>query len=237
MLLPRFTTLTSYNPHATRLELMTFDEIITRTPADILDQFVGRNEPSALKFNSTKAEINIAVSSSNQIKIEAARLGTLQYFPNAKLAITGFPAKSGINEQPIGFEESFRGAVNRLIHTKTQISALGSNNFDYAIAFENGIIHFVDANGESYFDVSCVVVEHLATGAQVFMVSGGIEFPHEDVITTKSLPGGFRTNTVGSVIAKRIGCSPNDPQHYLLQGLLRRQDILAQATYFALVDL
>lgn len=55
----------------------------------------------------------IIVASKNPVKIKAALQGFQEMFPNEDFMAEGIPIPSGVNDQPMGDEETFIGAMNR----------------------------------------------------------------------------------------------------------------------------
>jgi inosine/xanthosine triphosphatase len=77
---------------------------------------------------------HIIVASENPVKIKAALNGFERMFPNVEFSITGMPVMSGVNEQPIGNSETYRGACNRLEAIQST-----SPHADYWIGLEGGV--------------------------------------------------------------------------------------------------
>lgn len=98
-------------------------------------------------------EITVVVGSASKPKVEAARLGFERLLPpGAALSVTGVEVPSGVAAQPFGFEETRRGALQRLEAARG--SAAG-RSADFAIAFEGGVEN--DAQGRKVcFAVICV---------------------------------------------------------------------------------
>jgi len=87
----------------------------------------------------------VAVGSTNQVKIEAARQAFEKFFP---ISVVGLETSSGVPAQPIG-KETFTGARNRAKQ------ALLVDNFDYSVGIEGGLI---DMYGERFgFAVVCIM--------------------------------------------------------------------------------
>jgi inosine/xanthosine triphosphatase len=56
----------------------------------------------------------VVVASTNPTKIQAVENGFQEMFPEGAFAVEGVKAPSGVPDQPIGDEETYRGAFNRL---------------------------------------------------------------------------------------------------------------------------
>lgn len=76
----------------------------------------------------------IIVASKNPVKINATRRGFEQMFPNLHFTVEGVTIESGVNDQPIGREETLQGAKNRL--TSLIVAAPDA---DYWVGIEGGI--------------------------------------------------------------------------------------------------
>lgn len=55
----------------------------------------------------------VIVASNNPVKINAVKEGFEAMFPNDKFTFEGLEVSSGVNDQPMGDEETFTGARNR----------------------------------------------------------------------------------------------------------------------------
>ena len=145
--------------------------------------------------------------------------------------ISGVKTSSGVNEQPVGLEETFRGAFNRADSAK---KADGSKDAIY-IGIESGIISIGAFPYLSFIDLAVIVVLFGDSQRFITATSSGISFPMEYVDEAQSR--GFRTTTVGSVIAEKTGCDGTDPHWYLTQGVVSRMVTLIQALSIALSQL
>jgi len=162
---------------------------------------------------------NIRLGSTSASKIEALKeaCGIM----GIEADIQTLPASSEINDQPYGFDETYRGALNRALNTKKD------NPNAMSIGIENGIIPV----GDKFIDMAVIVV--LTPDGKNFMsTSAGIEFPKEAVETARTR--GFESNTAGSVIAEMVGGSTTDPHSTLTGGKISRKKILTDAIVVAL---
>ena len=175
----------------------------------------------------TNKEIKIIVGSTSQHKIGAIDEVFEEVFPNYQIKIRGIKTISGVNEQPVGFEEISKGAQNRLNEAKR----LTQEVYDFIIGIENGILPVESGKRVIWFDVGWVVIED-KEGEQSYGLSSGIEFPQEYV--DKAKEAGFETTTVGEIIAKETGGDKTDPQSLLSRGLVSRKEMLKQALKIAL---
>ncbi len=77
----------------------------------------------------------VIIASENPVKVRSAELAFGVYFPGEEFCFTGVNAPSDVSEQPIGEEETSRGAHNRLAYTRKQ-----HQDVDYYVAMEGGVI-------------------------------------------------------------------------------------------------
>ena len=77
----------------------------------------------------------IVVASANPIKINAALQGFSEMFPEEEFSVEGFGVPSGVSDQPMGDEETYQGAWNRVQAVKEQYPQA-----DYWIGLEGGNI-------------------------------------------------------------------------------------------------
>lgn len=74
----------------------------------------------------------VVVGSVNPVKIAATKAVFLKAWPKAK--VVGVSVSSGVSPQPIGFNETIKGAINRAKH------ALKSNKAaDFGVGLEGGV--------------------------------------------------------------------------------------------------
>lgn len=175
--------------------------------------------------------MDIFVASTSAHKLAAVREASTEVFPHDELRVKGMKAASEINEQPVGHEETVRGALNRLKNLK---QVIGSTRYNMLISMENGIFPVKIGDRQAWFDLGWVVVED-ANGNQCFAHSTGIEF--EAQFVEQAERKGFQTTTVGSIIAERTGADGTDPHAYLTAGKVGRSDMLQQTLKTALGQL
>ncbi len=92
--------------------------------------------------------MNVAVGSTNPVKIEAVRLAFTKIWPKKKWNIQGVDVASGVSKQPMSDTESIRGARNRAR------AALRKFPADYGVGIEGGL----QKVGTHWFDCGWVVV-------------------------------------------------------------------------------
>jgi inosine/xanthosine triphosphatase len=75
----------------------------------------------------------LVVASTNPVKIESARLGFELAFPGVACTVLGVPALSGVRDQPMGDDETLRGAFNRATAAQNH-----QPDADYWLGIEGG---------------------------------------------------------------------------------------------------
>lgn len=179
-------------------------------------------------------ELRVAVATENADKVGAASeaaqkvysLGRRKRAVNAR----GIPGvSSGVNDQPYGLKETEQGARNRMANAKRQLAEEsargGDGDYDVVVAMESGIMR--ERGGHR--DRAVVIVED-REGRQGKATSRGVKFPEH--LVEEARQAGFDHTTVGSLIARDRGGSPQDP-HLTLTGKPRR-NYLREATARAL---
>ncbi|MEI6042490.1 MAG: DUF84 family protein [bacterium] len=169
--------------------------------------------------------IRVSLGSTSSQKLAAV----VQAFEalDIEATITGVYASSEQNDQPVGHDETFKGALNRAL--RAQARDPGS----MAIGIESGIIRF-KAKKPTTQDVAVIVI--LTTeGRQIIKTSEGFEFPEDCVEIAKKR--GFEATTVGSVIAEKFGGDPADPHFTLSDEKTSRTTIITKALVEALKEI
>jgi len=91
----------------------------------------------------------IMVASKNPVKIKAALNGFQEMFPEGVFEAEGVAVPSGVNDQPMGNEETYQGAWNRV-----QAAKAAQSNADFWIGIEGGNIR----HGEDEMEVMAWIV-------------------------------------------------------------------------------
>jgi inosine/xanthosine triphosphatase len=95
----------------------------------------------------------VVVASKNLVKVNAALSGFLQMFPNEEFEMIGISVESGVNDQPVGDEETMLGATNRANGARHQ-----HPEADFWVGIEGGITN-KDFGSEAF---AWVIVESRA---------------------------------------------------------------------------
>ncbi len=91
----------------------------------------------------------VIVASGNPVKINSVKNGFTRMFPDMKFAVRGIKFQSPVNEQPIGDDETLRGADARARQARVL-----EPQADYWVGIEGG----VDGNAEEMATFAWVVV-------------------------------------------------------------------------------
>lgn len=78
--------------------------------------------------------MKIVVASKNPVKIEAVISGFQQMLPDKNYIFEGISAESGVPDQPIGSEQTYLGALNRVDNASKL-----ATDADYWVGLEGGI--------------------------------------------------------------------------------------------------
>lgn len=144
--------------------------------------------------------MDVFVGSLSKHKLPGAEGAIKEVFDDVETKVFAYNAKSSINEQPEGHEETIKGAFNRLKDLKRLVvESRGAVKDAIFIAIENGIFPVEVQGKERWFDLAWVVIED-TEGNQSISHSGGIEFDSDYVEEAKKR--GFETTTVGSIISR-----------------------------------
>ena len=76
----------------------------------------------------------VVIASKNPVKIQAVRNGFQQMFPDDIFEFNGVSVASGVPDQPMSNDETFRGAKNRADNASEAIEA-----FNFYVGIEGGI--------------------------------------------------------------------------------------------------
>eukprot|EP01059_Diplonema_ambulator_P002368 TRINITY_DN12020_c0_g1_i1.p1 TRINITY_DN12020_c0_g1~~TRINITY_DN12020_c0_g1_i1.p1 ORF type:complete len:174 (+),score=29.46 TRINITY_DN12020_c0_g1_i1:66-587(+) len=166
--------------------------------------------------------VRVVVGSQSTIKTGAVRAAFEKAFKEVDVECVA--AESGVRDQPVGMDETRRGAANRLANAMGQMDGA-----DYYVAMENGIVEMGECG---WYDLAWVVVHCTASNETCGVPTTGLPFPLKYV--QQSEAAGY-AKTVGSLMrADGWTSSSTDPHASLTQGLLTREDILTQGVAAAL---
>lgn len=186
---------------------------------------------------SNSDAIYIVLSTTSALKIEAIKgaFATAQKQIAHELGVNASSlefvfltasTKSQVNEQPMGWEETIRGANNRTKHAIELVA--GHNKPRFVVAIENGIVEILANADNKFMDVGWVILTDMLTERQFVSSTTSVSIPSESVEMAKHK--GLGTFTVGDVLHERNpSISPKDPHLSLLGGLMSRVPLMEQA--------
>lgn len=190
-----------------------------KRPSDKTRKAIAKNKKAI--GSKRRDKINIVLGSTSSHKLDAVRKACERLGITA--SVSGVKTSSGQNAQPLGFEETFNGALTRAISARAQKDAM-------AVGIENGIFRFCGQKVAS-FDIA-VIVLITTDNRHIVTTSAGMVFPEEYVKIAETQ--GFESSTVGAVIAGFFGSDPADPHSILTKGKVSRETILIDALVLAL---
>ncbi|NCS99670.1 DUF84 family protein [Candidatus Parcubacteria bacterium] len=167
----------------------------------------------------------IILGSQSNLKLKALNAACVR-LNFEEFQIHGVSAPSGQNEQPVGFEETYAGALQRALEAKRHTT-------DIAIGIESGIFH-LNKDKSITLDIAVVVLLQ-GNGNQIVTTSNGIRYPKKCVEEAEEQ--GFRFVAVGDVISKKLGGYPGDPHDTLTKGRINREKTLTDALTYALMQI
>ncbi len=148
------------------------------------------------------------------------------------LTIAGAATRSGVPEQPLGFDEIRAGAMARALGAFEQLDAQQPS---YALGIENGLVDI--GTHVAYIDLAVVVLlernankQHMLATA-VYTTSAGLPCASKYVRRSFDTQ---RANTAGYFIAEDTGCDSGDWHSHITQDRVPRRLILEQAVLAAL---
>ena len=114
--------------------------------------------------------MQITVGSTSEHKLAAVREACAHLGISA--TVEGIKAASKVNEQPVGFEETFTGALNRASEARNHAP------FSESVGIENGIIRFTHDRNYT-FDLAWVVWFTPQGNRRIVTNTSGLLMPEE----------------------------------------------------------
>lgn len=158
----------------------------------------------------------VFVSSDNIIKVQSVSFSLKENGYNHD--VTGYKTSSKVSEQPMGIDETYDGAMNRLTVLKEKIK---DKEYQYLVSIESGLVKL--HKNHNYFNVTICIVEDNKGNSKVSIVSD-IEFPKE---MTDLVPSKYPD--LGVLVQKEYDSKYKDPFQYFTDGKIRRIDLLKYA--------
>jgi non-canonical (house-cleaning) NTP pyrophosphatase len=164
----------------------------------------------------TSQTLRVIVGSKSTHKVNAV-IAALARCNLSYMEVHGCATKSGVSEQPVGFEETFVGAM-----TRAQEARKADPGAFLAVGIENGLLRTCSIT----LDFAVVVLLDLEGNVRIAS-SPGILFPEADVDLARDRA--FKTTSVGQVLAETHGGDPTDPYPILSRGRITRVQLLTEA--------
>lgn len=170
--------------------------------------------------------VHFGVGSSNPVKIAAVddtiRLVTRSLKKNTKYCVKGYMVDSGVSHQPIGLEEIYHGAFNRVN------AVMKYPDVDYGIGLEAGIYKIAATHLDLQF---CVISDRdgrITTGH-----SGGFAYPPSVIEEVKL------GKEIGDIFASISGNKnikhENGAIGMLSKGIINRKEFSMQSVLMAMI--
>jgi non-canonical (house-cleaning) NTP pyrophosphatase len=179
-------------------------------------------------LGKTKKVTQIVVGSESQLKLNSVNLAVKRCRLN-NVSVTGIKTKSGVNEQPVGLEETLKGALNRARAVQK------ANRGVVAIGIESGVFVRSEKGTTVVEDKTVVVLISADRKNSTHKISEPVTLPTECFYEAQKR--GFKKTTVGSVISERMGGSHDDPHSTVTGGRKNRTEIIARTVEEALSNL
>lgn len=158
----------------------------------------------------------VIVASANPVKMEAVRQGFALMFPDMHITLEGHGAPSGVSDQPLGDNETRRGATNRAKHIRQQYP-----DADYWVGIEGGCTLHDDDNSASVY--AWVVV--LGKGEQVGHSKTGVFFLPDEV--TRFIRQGMELGHADDEVFGRTNSKQDTGSVGILTG-----DVITRTSYY-----
>lgn len=161
--------------------------------------------------------MKVCVGSKNPVKIRAVKKAVGRFF---RAEVFGVEVSSGVSPQPMGFEETFRGALNRAKNAYKRAN--------WGVGIEAGLIYIEPLR--NYFDIQiCVIYD----GSISIGLGPGFIYPPkviEEVLRGREVGEVMEELTGIREIGKKIGAIG-----YLTAEKVTREEITEQSVLMALV--
>lgn len=166
--------------------------------------------------------IRIAIGSGNNYKIRAIMAALEELNPNEEIWVDNADVPSGVSEQPVGNEETFKGAENRIEEIKKRYP-----DADIWIAVEAGL----DEMGKGHYANVQACVIKLKNGRTSRGKSAGYEVPPEWCKVAMTKEGGMAT-----VFKERFGPNKGGTRR-LTENFYTRAKLIGDAVKLAIFSL
>lgn len=161
--------------------------------------------------------MKIIISSTNKLKVDACKFAFEKFFLEEQIEVEGFKVESNVADQPIGFEETYKGAKNRLENLKV-ITKEKKINFDYLVSVEGGNTNLLpEMNGKIGFEI-CIIENN--KGNESLAMDFGIIIPMKYF---KDIPDKYAD--LGILFQQVYGMKEKDPYTFFSSGKIGRIDV------------
>lgn len=155
----------------------------------------------------------IYVSSKNLQKLEAVYNSFSEKYPNKHFIVKGCDINSEVPEQPVGKDQTFFGASNRLENMKKLIQG------NFYVSLENGVFN----KDDHYFDYCCAIV--CKNNNIKIADSDTVEFPQKYFEICERLE---QKITVGQLIQNDTGIPKDNWHQHFNENKLTRVNIMSK---------
>lgn len=162
--------------------------------------------------------MKIGIGTTSELKIRALKNALVKLGIDSE--IISLKTKSGVSNQPFGYEETTRGARNRAEVT------FEKENPDIALGVESGLVE-IEGN---YFDIACVYIK--TKDEESVSYSAGYFTPRWIIEEIKK-----RNTEYGYITQRLSGDVEKDPLKYFSGGKIKREELLSQAIEIGLVKI
>ncbi len=155
----------------------------------------------------------VFVSSENIIKTSATSLALREF--NYRFNVVGLKTNTGVAEEPSSIEETYQGALNRLINLKKENSTKNAKMF---VSIESGIVKLHKDHNVFGFSV-CIIEDDM--GKRVVSITTDVEIPKSmtDLVPKKYVD-------LGVLVQEKFGIKEKDPYVYFTNGKLNRKKLI-----------
>lgn len=165
--------------------------------------------------------MKVSVGTKNPVKVKATRNVLLKIYPSVE--VTGLDVDSGVRDQPIGLNETVKGAVNRAKNAY-------NSEVDLSVGIESGLLETPNSI-TGYLDLQwCCIYDG---EKETLGVSAGFEYPPavvEEVLKGKEVGHVMDQVTGVDKLGQKTGAVS-----YLSKGMLDRTENTEQCVLMAMI--
>ncbi len=166
--------------------------------------------------------MQIIIASKNPVKIQAVQTGFQQVFPEAGIEILPVTVNSGVSDQPMTDEETYRGAFNRAGNAREQYP-----DADYHVGIEGGI----SVSGENTETFAWIVIMSEKVTGRARTTT--FQLPSRVI---KLIEKGYELGDANDLVFKKHNSKQkNGAVGLLTNDIVTRTDLYVQAVVLALI--